>query len=299
MESMKTFAWREVFMLRAFKGKFLMKKNWGNFIFSLAIFILMNSCASNKFEFIDAGGGQHKTRLYENVARHDFREDGFVARGSRMTYTGKGYTSRQGIDISHHDGKIDWKKVKAWGADFVILRVGYMGYQSGKIKIDERFHQNIKDALAAGLEVGVYIFAQAINEEEALEEARFVLQEIKDYKITLPVVYDPESIPWDVARTDGVSKKQFTKNARVFCGAVRDAGYKPMIYMNMMWQAFQLDLEELSEFDFWYADYEKIPQTPYRFTFWQYSCMGIVDGINVSAKKDCLVDMNIWILKDE
>lgn len=269
--------------------------------FLLAIFILMNSCASNKFEFIDAGGGQHETTLYKNVARHDFRKDDFISYGSRMIYAGSDgkYVSRQGIDISHHDGQIDWEKVKAWGVDFVILRVGYMGYKSGKLKIDTRFHQNVKEALAAGLEVGVYIFAQAINEEEALEEARFVLREIKDYKITLPVVYDPESIPWDTARTDGVSKKQFTENARTFCEAIRDAGYTPMIYMNMMWQAFHLDLEELNEFDFWYADYEKIPQTPYRFTFWQYSCMGLVDGINVPSKKNCLVDMNIWLVKND
>lgn len=268
-------------------------------IFLISIFIPLNSCASSKFEFIDSGGGEHETRLYENVARHDFCEDDFVACGSRMAYVGEGYTSRQGIDISHHDGEIDWREVKSWGADFVILRVGYRGYHSGKIRIDKRFHENIKGALAAGLEVGVYFFAQAITEEEAMEEARFVLQEIKDYKIALPVVYDPESILWDDARTDGVSKKQFTKNARVFCETVRAAGYKPMIYMNMIWQAFKLDLNELSEFDFWYAGYEKFPQTPYRFSFWQYSCMGIVDGINVPSKKNCLVDMNIWLVEDE
>lgn len=276
-----------------------MKHNFFKMLFLISIFIPLDSCASNKFGFVDSGGGQHETRLYKNVARHNFGEGDFVANGSRMTYVGEGYTSRQGIDISHHDGKIDWQKVKSWGADFVILRVGYRGYHSGKIRIDRRFHENIKGALDAGLEVGVYIFAQAITEEEAIEEAIFVLQEIKDYEIALPVVYDPESIPWDDARTDGVSKKQFTKNARAFCETVRDAGYKPMIYMNMLWQAFQLDLEELSEFDVWYAGYEKFPQTPYAFSFWQYSCMGIVDGINVPSKKTCLVDMNIWLVKDE
>ena len=276
-----------------------MKKNFLKIIFFLAIFILLSSCASNKFDFIDSGGGHHQTRFDKNVARHNFCEDDFVAYGSRMTYVGEGYGSRQGIDISHHDGKIDWQKVKSWGADFVILRVGYRGYHSGKIRIDKRFHENIKGALASGLDVGVYIFAQAINEEEAMEEAQFVLQEIKDYEIALPVVYDPESILWDVARTDSISKKQFTQNARVFCETVRAAGYKPMIYMNMIWQAFKLDLNELSEFDFWYAGYEKFPQTPYRFSFWQYSCMGIVDGINVPSKKNCLVDMNIWLVEDE
>lgn len=171
-----------------------------------------------------------------------------------------------------------------------MTRIGYFsltldGYfnptliQEGRICLDREFHRNIQNAQAAGFDVGVYFFAQAVNEEEALEEANFVLQNLEGYTLQLPVVYDPESILDDEARTDNVSGEQFTKNTEVFCSAVADAGYDPMIYANMLWEAFELDLEELSEYPLWYADYEPAPQTPYHFRFWQYTNQGQVPGI--------------------
>ncbi len=95
----------------------------------------------------------------------------------------------------------------------------------------------------------------------------------------LPVVFDPESIRKDDARTDGISGEQFTKNTRVFCDAIREAGFQPMIYSNMLWEAYMLDLKELSDIPVWYADYETVPQTPYDFVMWQYSESIHVPGI--------------------
>lgn len=161
----------------------------------------------------------------------------------------------------------------------------------GTLNLDKRFHENIKAAQQAGLDVGVYFFSQAVNEEEAREEADFVLKHLKGYDLELPVAYDPESILYDEARTDDVTGEQFTKNAEVFCRRIRKAGYEPMIYSNMLWEAFELDLEKLSEYPVWYADYEPLPQTPYDFAMWQYTSSGKVDGIEGS------VDLNIQFIE--
>lgn len=141
------------------------------------------------------------------------------------------------------------------------------------------------------MDVGVYFFSQAVNEKEASQEAEFVLENLQGYELQLPVVYDPESILDDEARTDDVTGAQFTKNTIVFCEKIKEAGYQPMIYSNMLWEAFQFDLEQLAAYPIWYADYEPLPQTPYAFDIWQYSNEGIVDGI------DSAVDLDIQLFQ--
>ena len=131
--------------------------------------------------------------------------------------------------------------------------------------------------------MGVYFFAQAINEDEAKEEAEFVLKHLEGHDINLEVVYDPESILDAKARTDDVSGEQFTKNTRVFCSIIAEAGYKPMVYSNMKWEAFQFDMPKLTDLPFWYADYEPLPQTPYDFKYWQYTNEGRAKGVSGEA----------------
>lgn len=264
--------------------------------FPLIFFLTLNSCSSNRLAFLDAGGGRHSLVLDKRIAPSEYKKENFVLKGQVMSYEDENYYSRLGVDISRQDGRIDWRRLKAWGADFVILRVGYRGYVSGKVTVDQRFHENIKGALAAGFDVGVYFFSQAVSEEEAVEEAECVIENLKDYEITLPVVFDPEHILWDESRTDNMKKSGWTKNALAFCRTVERAGYTPMIYMNMLWQSDKLDLAKLSAYDFWFADYEKIPQTPYRWKIWQYTCMALADGVNVPEDKNCLVDLDIMIL---
>ena len=135
--------------------------------------------------------------------------------------------------------------------------------------------------------MGVYFFSQAVNEKETLEEAAFVLKTLEGYELGLPVVFDPERIRDDEARTDEVSGEQFTKNTVLFCEKMKEAGYQPMIYSNLVWAAYEFDMKDLEAYPIWYADYESVPQTPYRFTFWQYSERGQVDGIEGN------VDLNV------
>ena len=208
-----------------------------------------------------------------------------------MTYSDEKFTGRMGIDVSAHQKEIDWKKVKASGVTFVFIRIGFRGYgQTGDIRLDSMFKKNIKEAQKAGIAVGVYFFSQAVNESEAKEEAEFVRSNLKDCKLQLPVVYDPETVDAKDARTAGVGGMQFTKNAVAFCSAIKAAGYTPMIYANMLWEAYFLDLRQLSEYPIWYADYLPTPQIPYYFSYWQYSATGKIDGIKGN------VDLNIQMI---
>ena len=118
----------------------------------------------------------------------------FKKKRIRMTYDGDPrYTYRVGLDSFAHDGKkINWRKVRNAGFDFIIFRIGWRGYQSGNLHVDEHFHENMKGAIKEGFEIGVYVFSQAINEEEALEEAQLVIEELHGYPIRLPVVFDPK-----------------------------------------------------------------------------------------------------------
>ena len=238
--------------------------------------------------FVDVYKESYTVDFKKDWALHNYNLDCFVHDGDKVYYQGdEAYTSRLGIDVSHHQkGKIDWKKVADSGIEFVIVRVGYRGYglNSGWIKEDEYASSNIKKAHEAGLDVGTYFFSQAINEEEALEEAEFVIDFFKRNNINpedmeLPVVFDPENIRKDDARTDNITGEQFTKNTRVFCDKIKEAGFKPMVYSNMLWEAYMLDLNELSDIPVWYADYEELPQTPYDFVMWQYSEKIHVPGI--------------------
>lgn len=242
-------------------------------------------------EFVDSYGATYQMEVNSSVAPNLYDNQGFLRNGSRMSYGGEGYSYRLGIDVSHYQGDIDWQKVKAAGIEFVFVRLGYRGYgQDGVLKLDTNFEKNMEGARAAGLDVGVYFFAQAVNETEAVEEAEFVLEHLMEYDLQMPVVYDPESVVHEEARTDNVTGEQFTKNTKAFCEAIEKSGYDAMVYCNMTWQAFKLDLEELEEYPIWYADYEEYPQTPYHFEIWQYSNEGTVDGIQGN------VDLNIQMI---
>lgn len=239
--------------------------------------------------FIDAWGERHTMTVNPDVEKHSYDWSCLTNTEEGISYTGdERYHIRRGVDVSEHQGAVDWERVKAAGYEFAILRIGYRGYgTAGNLYVDARFHENIAGAEAAGLDVGVYIFSQAVNEEETLEEVALVLENLKEYEPELPVVFDPERIRGDEARTDDVPGEQFMENTLLFCEQMKEAGYQPMVYCNLVWEAFEYDMEKLAEYPVWYADYEPVPQTPYEFTFWQYSEKGQVDGI-----EGC-VDLNV------
>lgn len=196
-----------------------------------------------------------------------------------------------GIDVSYHQGEIDWQKVKEAGVEFVILRVGYRGYETGLINEDIRARENYQGAKAAGLKVGVYFFSQAVCPSEAIAEALFTLHFIKGWELDMPVVYDWEYVSED-ARTAGLDDRIITNCTKAFCSIIEKAGYESMVYFNSYQGEHLLYLEELIEYPFWLAMYQDRMTYPYKIDIWQYSCTGQVDGIEGS------VDLNLWLKYD-
>ena len=230
--------------------------------------------------------GSYTLQQLEDVPPLSWDNGAFRLVGDRMTYTGAAKVS-VGIDVSYHQGTIDWKKVAGDGIDFAMLRAGGRYYGSGKVFEDKQFRRNLQGALDAGLEVGVYFFSQATTPQEGLEEARFLLQLLEEVSYQGTVVFDWENIDYDTARTDGVGSAAVTGAALAFCQAVEKAGHQPMIYFNRYIAYLHYDLEEVAQYPFWIAEYGSSPNFRYDFQIWQYTDSGKVDGIQGG------VDMNI------
>ncbi len=196
--------------------------------------------------------------------------------------------SHKGIDVSRHQGAIDWNLVAQDGVEFAFLRVGYRGYGTGKMMEDDQFVANVQGANAAGIKVGVYYYSQAITREEVLEEANFVLEKIAPYDIDCPVVFDVEKVVADEpGRMNLISVEERTEFVRLFCETIQNAGYKPMVYHNTEMGAMMLNLEPLEAYDKWFAAYSDKFYYPYEYKVWQYSQSGKVQGIKGA------VDLNI------
>lgn len=195
--------------------------------------------------------------------------------------------SHKGIDVSRHQGDIDWSLVAQDGVEFAFIRVGYRGYGTGKMMEDDCFEDNIKEAISNGIKVGVYYYSQAVTEEEVLEEAQFVLDKIAPYKIECPVVFDVERVSEASGRMNSITVEERTRFAALFCQTIEDAGYHPMIYHNTEMGIMMLDLAALEGYDKWFAAYSDKFYYPYEYKIWQYSQTGNIQGI----KGD--VDLNI------
>lgn len=223
-----------------------------------------------------------------HVPLHDYDWELLSYADGRTYYTDPDYPDvRYGIDVSEYQGEIDWQAVAADGIRFAFIRIGYRGYESGKLVADARSAENLAGAAAAGLDIGVYFFSQAITVEEAQEEADMVLAAIDGYSLTCPVVFDMEEIYQQQARTDILDREETTKIARAFCRQIERAGLQAMIYGNTKWLARRLDLAELTDYPLWFAQYYDKPLFPYDFCLWQYSNSGSVAGIETT------VDLNI------
>ena len=209
----------------------------------------------------------------DNIGRYEYIEDGEVV-------------SICGIDVSKYQGNIDWELVKASGVEYAIIRLGYRGMNEGTLELDPYYFDNVKKAAAAGVKIGIYFFSQAKNTEEAVEEAEFVLEHIREYEITYPVVFDTEEVTTYDARANGLSRTERTDCCIAFCEKIKEAGYTPMIYANTRYMVMGLELERLNEYDKWFAYYGSSHIFPYEFTMLQYSDTGRVPGIDGDVDLD-------------
>lgn len=167
-----------------------------------------------------------------------------------------------------------------------MLRLGHRGYTEGGLFRDQTFEQNLRGALDAGLEVGVYFFSQAVTPQEAEEEADYVLEALGGQALTFPVAFDWESIPGDEARTDGLDGETVTRCAAAFCKRIEDAGYRPAVYFNQTQGYLRYDLRRLTDYALWLAEYDAAPDFYYHFDLWQYTDTGRVDGIRGDVDLD-------------
>ena len=193
-----------------------------------------------------------------------------------------------GIDISVHNGTIDWDELEESETKVVIIRVGCRGYGSaGTLIKDNNFESNMANAIAHGFEVGVYFYSQALDEEEAEEEANYVLKYIKSYNFTLPVYYDYEFAGVSSGRLDkawknkDIDKAQMTDNALAFCSTIENAGYRAGIYASKSFFETQLNRTQLEDkYSIWLAHYNTSTTYAGLYQMWQYSSKGKVEGIS-------------------
>ena len=172
--------------------------------------------------------------------------------------------------------------------EFAFIRVGGRFAESGGLYDDANFQKNVEGAQAAGIKVGVYFYSTAISVEEAVEEANYVLGKVWPYHLDYPVVFDWEILS-KTSRNANLSKATVTACAQAFCQTVAYAGYTPMIYMGLDTGYNRLDLSQLTNYDFWFAQYNSRnqPDMYYNYRIWQYTDSGSVPGI------DGRVDMDI------
>ncbi len=215
-----------------------------------------------------------------------------VLENGEFTYLGEdGETviSHKGIDVSQHQGKINWEKVADEGVEFALIRSIYRGYGSGKLVEDSTYEDNMEGAIANGIHVGTYVFTQAISEEEMLEEAEIAIERAKPYGTGFPIVIDVERVEGENPRMDALTKEERTDLVLLFCKTVEDAGYLPMIYYNTEMSLLYMEVERLEEIPKWFASYTESLFYPYSYNIWQYSPKGSVSGIKGE------VDMNICL----
>lgn len=229
---------------------------------------------------VDGAGKEEWVLISPYLPKHEYDFTRLVCQSDRMKYYENGkQASYVGVDVSKLQDYIDFVKVKKAGINFVMIRVGARGYGTGQLIVDEYFSENIKRATDAGLDVGVYFYSQAITEEEAIEEANLVLENLGEYEISYPVAYDMELVPNDSSRIDDLSKSERTKITKAFLDTIEKAGHKTVIYGNKEWLIKKIDMSKLTAYDVWLAQEADIPDYPYKFTMWQYNTQGSVDGI--------------------
>ena len=253
-----------------------------------SVWELLQDLLPNLIVYRGAGGVFQYASIDRSLPQsdYDWRNLVEVSENPReVEYVVDGETvSIKGIDVSTYQGEIDWEKVADSGVKYAFIRLGYRGYESGLLVKDDRFEENIRGALQNGVAVGVYFVTQAIS---VVEEAQFVMENIRPYNVTWPIVLDIEDAASATARTAELSQQARTDHAIAFCETIKESGYTPILYCNIRWFIEKLDITRIADYDKWFAQYFRKPFFPYTFQVWQYSSTGRVDGINGN------VDFNI------
>ena len=207
-------------------------------------------------------------------------------------------TIYEGVDLSKHNGTVDFAKMKKAGVKYVILRAGYRGYgEKGSLCKDIKFEEYIAAAAKQKLNIGIYFYSQAITTTEAKEEAKYTVNIIKNYKksITLPVAFDYEFAEVSDGRFDSawssgkLNKSKCTKIAKAFCDQIKTSGYQAMIYANKSFLSEVIDGKELSKsYPIWLANYTTKTTYDGSFYIWQFSSKGTISGVSGNVDSNFL-----------
>ena len=234
----------------------------------------------NHTKIINEKGEEEWIPLLPYLTKNNYEITNFVFQKPLMKYyVDSSLASFCGVDISKNESYIDFHKLKKAGIDFVMIRVGARGYSSGQLIMDEYFEDHLKGAMDAGISVGLYFYSQANTEAEAKEEAELVVETIGDRKITYPIAFVMEDIKNDTSRIDELKKEELTKIASTFLSIIKENGFNPLLYGSKEWLLTKVNLMKLLEYDIWLSQEEDIPDYPYKFSMWQYTQSGSIDGI--------------------
>ncbi len=241
--------------------------------------------------FLCACASQEPTKDQAPPYESPYSWENLILENGRPQYYENGeQQSLFGIDVSEHQKYIEWQAVADDGVMFAIIRIGNRGATEGALYLDEYYETNMTGAQQAGIATGVYFFSQALNEEEALEEAQFVLAHLEGWDLDYPVAFDHEPVSGLEGRANNLTGEQVSRCAEVFCETIEEAGYETMIYGNRA-DLLKLDAWILNRYPLWLAEYDvSHPTLEHDFAIWQYTSSGSVAGI------DTQTDLNIHFL---
>ncbi len=248
----------------------------------------------NTFNCADSGE-EELIEIDEDIPKNSYSSDYFRQEGNELQYYSSGRkVSSFGIDVSKYQGKIDWKKVAGSGIDFAMIRMGVRGYSTGAVVFDENFEDNIKGANDNGIDVGIYFYSQAKDQQEAVEEANYAVAAAAAHKVTYPIVFYSEAVTGEPGRTEGLEPEQLSGIAKRFCDTVNAYGYRSMIGASKHRLSKDMSPGLFNGYDVWLVDASHLKEGemltmseyPYRYTMWQYSSNGRIDGIDEAVDLD-------------
>lgn len=231
------------------------------------------------FKATDSSGNVSKKKFILNVNEASSKKESngvkSVTEFSDVIKDYKNDNTQIGIDVSKWQGDIDFSKLKSAGVEFVIIRIGSSTGINGENFIDSKFIQNIKNANSVGIPVGVYFYSYANSVDKAISDAKWIIENIKDYKVELPIAFDWEN--WGSFNTYELSFFGLTNMAKRFMDTVKDAGYDAMLYSS---KTYLENIWMSVEYPVWLAHYTKNTNYAGDYSYWQICSNGRVDGIN-------------------
>lgn len=231
------------------------------------------------FKATDSSGNVSKKKFILNVNEASSKKESngvkSVTEFSDVIKDYKNDNTQIGIDVSKWQGDIDFSKLKSAGVEFVIIRIGSSTGINGENFIDSKFIQNIKNANSVGIPMGVYFYSYANSVDRAISDAKWIIENIKDYKVELPIAFDWEN--WGSFNTYELSFFGLTNMAKSFMDTVKDAGYDAMLYSS---KTYLENIWMSVDYPVWLAHYTKNTNYAGDYSYWQICSNGRVDGIN-------------------